>query len=199
MTHAPLIRRSVRVLLPAVLAAGLIAVATACSQGAPAPKTPPSATSTAEANGSGTPSASPAAKPAASNGPLTCDTLITPDTVAALKKQGWAAKQREFSFGPNVLPGGLQCIWADQTQASDHGLLYGWAPISASDAQGREAQLVAEGWIREDNARGVYITADPRYSLSKDDQGYGMTYLFSDGWVTVSDTKQGLVLIQPQR
>lgn len=66
------------------------------------------------------------------------------------------------------------------------------------DAVAREAELVSEGWVREDSDRGVYITADARTSLSKDAEGYGMTYLFGRGWVAVSDTKQGLILIEPK-
>jgi hypothetical protein len=31
--------------------------------------------------------------------------------------------------------------------------------------------------------------------LNPDDEGYGMTYLFSHGWVKVSSTKQGILLI----
>jgi hypothetical protein len=31
--------------------------------------------------------------------------------------------------------------------------------------------------------------------MGTDEDGYGMTYLFGDGWVTLSDTKQGLLLV----
>lgn len=184
--HRPLSRR----LTPATLALAMIATTTACT-----PSTGPGPSGSSSTK----PSASSAApKTAAASGPPSCDTLITPDTVAALKKQGWVSQQRDFSFGPNVVPGGLLCLWAEADTASDHGLLYGWAPISASDAVAREAQLVSSGWILEDSDRGVYVTADPRTTLSRDEEGYGITYLFGDGWVTVSDTKQGLVLIQAQ-
>lgn len=182
-----------RVLTPLGLTVGLLLTATACT--ASARSDGGSATPTPAATGAGTEPSSATASPTTHS--PTCDTLITPDTVAALKKQGWVAKQRDFSFGPNVVPGGLECLWADPVTASDHGLLYGWAPISPGDAAARQAQLVASGWVQEDSDRGVYITADPRTTLNNDEQGYGMTYLFGDGWVTVSDTKQGLVLIVP--
>lgn len=32
--------------------------------------------------------------------------------------------------------------------------------------------------------------------METDGEGYGMTYLFGDGWVKVADTKQGLVLVE---
>jgi hypothetical protein len=191
MTH-----RLARPVASVSVAVAVLVAATACSAGSP------SATGTARPHATSSGKASSGARetpaPTPSRGPLSCDTLITADTVAALKKQGWVAQQRDFSFGPNVVAGGLECLWADPSTTSDHGLLYGWAPISASDAAAREAQLVSSGWVREDSDRGVYITADPRTTLSTDDQGYGMTYLFGDGWVTVSDTKQGLVLITAQ-
>ena len=52
--------------------------------------------------------------------------------------------------------------------------------------------LVDQGWVRESRRDGVYITESPETAIAKDDQGYGMTYLFGDGWVTIADTKQGL-------
>lgn len=185
-------------ILWSALVAGLLATATACSapvstgattkaaSDAPAPREETTAPPASSA---------PAAVPAS----LSCDTLIPSDTVAALQKQGWAAMQRDFAFGPEPIPGGVECLWSDPATASDQGLLYGWAPISSDDARARQEQLVASGWIREDSDRGVYITADPRASLSRDAEGYGMTYLFGPGWVSVSDTKQGLILIDPQR
>jgi hypothetical protein len=190
-------RSATRVL--AALGVTVVAVAgvTACSSGpSPAPAT--SSTPGTRVTASPTPSPDATDIPAASPRPLDCETLIPADTVAALHKQGWSAAQRDFAFGPDPVPGGIACLWADPTTASDHGLLYGWAPISGVDAAAREAELVSEGWIREDSDRGVYITADPRTALSKDADGYGMTYLFGRGWVSVSDTKQGLILIDPK-
>ncbi|OZB78705.1 MAG: hypothetical protein B7X41_19865 [Microbacterium sp. 14-71-5] len=191
-----------RVVLPLGLAVGVLTATTACSGGAPSPgpspapsvKPTPDAKSTAPESTTPPTSDTPATPPAS----LSCETLIPSDTVAALHKQGWAAMKRDFAFGPEPVPGGIECLWSDPAIASDHGLLYGWAPIAGADAKARQEQLVASGWIREDSSRGVYITADPRASLSQDEDGYGMTYLFGPGWVTVSDTKQGLVLIDPR-
>ncbi|SFR39689.1 hypothetical protein SAMN04488591_0996 [Microbacterium azadirachtae] len=190
-------RSANRVLAALGVTAVALAGATACSSGrSPAPAT--SSAPGTRVTASPTPSPDATDVPAASPRPLDCETLIPADTVAALHKQGWSAVQRDFAFGPDPVPGGIACLWADPTTASDHGLLYGWAPISGVDAAAREAELVSEGWIREDSDRGVYITADPRTALSKDADGYGMTYLFGRGWASVSDTKQGLILIDPK-
>lgn len=185
-----------RAIVPLGLVVGVLTGATACSGDAPAPSaTPTSGAKTVAPEPTAPPSSdTPATPPAA----LSCETLIPSDTVDALHKQGWAAMKRDFAFGPEPVPGGIECLWSDPAVASDHGLLYGWAPIAGAEAKTRQEQLVASGWIREDSARGVYITADPRASLSQDEDGYGMTYLFGPGWVTVSDTKQGLVLIDPR-
>lgn len=189
-----------RVVLSLGLAVGVLTAATACSGGAPTPAPTPSSKPT-----SGTKTITPepttpptSDTPATPPAVLSCETLIPSDTVTALHKQGWAAMKRDFAFGPDAVPGGIECLWSDPAIASDRGLLYGWAPIAGAEAKARQEKLMASGWIREDSDRGVYITADPRASLSQDEDGYGMTYLFGPGWVTVSDTKQGLVLIDPR-
>ena len=43
---------------------------------------------------------------------------------------------------------------------------------------------------------GVYVTESPSTVIAPDENGYGITYLFADGQVTVADTKQGLLLIE---
>ena len=65
------------------------------------------------------------------------------------------------------------------------------APGMAADASGT--------WLREDGNHGTYITEDPAYAIGIDDAGYGMTYHFGDGWVSVSETKQNLQLINAPR
>jgi hypothetical protein len=73
--------------------------------------------------------------------------------------------------------------------------IFGWAPIDEDAAIESEESLVDEGWVREDSEEGVYITENPETTITADEDGYGMTYLFGDGWVKVADTKQGLLLI----
>ena len=72
----------------------------------------------------------------------------------------------------------------------------GWAPITADDAINMQAGLESEGWLREEADGTVYITEDPMQAPTTDENGYGMTYQFGDGWVLVADVKQNLLLIQ---
>ncbi len=133
--------------------------------------------------------------PAATSGTPTCETIISVGTVKALTDAGWTAEKRDFTIGDITLNEGLLCLWADYTVVSDHGQLYGWSPITADEASKAQTWLLAQGWIREDGDDGSYFTEDPQFSLGTDEEGYGMTYFFGDGWVKLSDTKQGLILI----
>ena len=60
----------------------------------------------------------------------------------------------------------------------------------------RRTTSSSQGWLRESGADGVYVTESPETTIAADENGYGMTYLFGDGWVMLADTKQGLVLIE---
>lgn len=173
-----------------VLAMGL----TACSapSSPSSATTPKSSTPTAEA----TPEPQETPTPQATAASPACDTIISEGTVKALSDAGWTHEAREFEIGDIVLTDGLLCLWADYSVVSDHGQLYGWAPVSAEDASAAQSWLRAQGWIRETAPEGVYFTEDPQFSLGTDEAGYGMTYLFGDGWVKLSDTKQGLILIE---
>ena len=51
--------------------------------------------------------------------------------------------------------------------------------------------------MRADVDDHTFITEPPQFSIAVDEDGFGMTYEFGDGWVTVSDTRQGLLLITP--
>lgn len=171
----------------------LVALLTAC-----APPADPAASPTPRAV-EPSPVASPA--PVASTAPetpgeLTCASMISAGTVSALTEIGWTAEAKEFVVGGVELEDGLLCFWADYSVASDHGQLYGWSALTADDAARAQAGLLAEGWKREDGADGIYFTEDPQYSMGLDDDGYGMTYLFGDGWVKFADTRQGLILVE---
>ncbi|GAA1690933.1 hypothetical protein GCM10009808_04850 [Microbacterium sediminicola] len=156
--------------------------------------TPTSAPS-ADADPAAAPTPTPTATMAADAEP-TCETIIPPSLVEELTAAGWTAREDDFYAVDSVLDGGILCQWADyDAAASDHVLVYGWAPLGSGDKTRLQSELVAQGWIREDGPDGVYITEDPSYSVSVDENGYGMTYLFGEDWVKVSDTKQGLVLI----
>ncbi len=133
-------------------------------------------------------------------GTATCEGMIEPDTLAEFKKKGWTAKQTPFTFEtqPSSAPveGGLICTWANYSVASGNLMEFGWAHVTSDVATTMAAQLEKEGWRREKAASGFYITQDPSRAITTDDKGYGMTYLFGDGWVAVSDTKQYLLLLR---
>ncbi|WP_067198837.1 hypothetical protein [Microbacterium sp. XT11] len=178
----------------APLAALLLTATIAGCTGAPQTSTttsPHPTTTSAPQTRTPTPVPTPSATAAAA----TCESIISPGTVKALTDVGWSAEEREFTIGDLVLKDGLLCLWADYSVVSDHGQLYGWSPIEDEDAAQAQSWLLSQGWIREDGDDGTYITEDPQFSLGTDDDGYGMTYLFGDGWVKLSDTRQGLILI----
>jgi len=125
----------------------------------------------------------------------TCKTIITPGTVDALTSQGWTAKQQELRIGETLVPEGLLCMWADFSTASDHGQMYGWGALDARTSDVAQSNLKRDGWLRSTEGDLVYFTEDPAYAIATDEDGFGMTYEFGDGWVKFADTKQGLLLI----
>lgn len=135
-------------------------------------------------------------EPSAPPAEISCESMISAGTVEALSDAGWTSEPKEFVIGDVELTEGLLCFWADYSVGSDHGQLYGWSPITEEDAAAAQTALVASGWRREQGPEGVYFTENPQYSMGTDDEGYGMTYLFGDGWVKLADTKQGLILIE---
>lgn len=172
----------------------LLVALTSCA----APADPPPA-STPEAiapSPSATPVPVTSATPEPSAGELTCESMVSAGTVERLSEIGWTAQPKESVVGGVELADGLLCFWADYSVASDHGQLYGWSALTSADAARAQAGLLAEGWKREDGEDGVYFTEDPQYSMGLDDDGYGMTYLFGDGWVKFADTRQGLILVE---
>ncbi|UNK69502.1 hypothetical protein [Microbacterium sp. H1-D42] len=156
---------------------------------AAAPSTPPPATVTSAPEDETAPE--PGAAP-------TCDTIISPGTVDALKSQGWTSMQEEFRIGETVVDDGLMCMWADFSTASDHGQMYAWGPISEATADTAMAGLQRDGWLLSQDGDRTYFTEDPAYAIATDADGFGMTYEFGDGWVKFADTKQGLLLIEWQ-
>lgn len=183
-----------------VLAGGLIALAllVGCS-GADqaAPDAQPTAAATpepAEADPSAAPSEDE--QETATADEVTCETLVSPGVVENFAAVGWTAKQEPFRAGVTEVEGGLLCTWADFDSGTGGDLQsFGWAPIDAAQAQQAQHYLLAQGWIREQGDDGVYITESPGTIIAPDENGYGVTYLFGDGWVEQADTKQGLLLI----
>lgn len=142
------------------------------------------------------PSATPEPEPASTDDP-TCETLIGESVVADFESIGWTAQESPLYIGSTEIEGGLQCMWADfEGPAGDHGQMFGWAAISEADATAAQDELTSQGWVLEEDAEGVYITESPDTVIASDENGYGITYHFTEGQVTVADTKQGLLLIE---
>lgn len=179
-----------------VAALTLLLAACAPEPGVEGPGADPAAPAPTEAPGGD--DASGPADPDATPEPVgdpTCETIIPASVVAQFEELKWTARADEFRIGETVVPDGIQCVWGDHTVASDHVQVYGWAPIDADMAQDAQAALEAQGWLREEADDVLYLTEDPDYAIATDNDGYGMTYEFGDGWVALADTKQGLLII----
>jgi hypothetical protein len=175
----------------AVLVAATLLLATACAGttgAAPDAGTPtPNGTSP-----SPTPLVSPTETAAAEP---TCETIIPTSIVEDLESVGWTVRAEQFRVGDITIEQGIQCVWGDFTVATDHVQIYGWAPISEDDANDAQNQLVSLGWRTEEAPEGVIVTESADTTVATDGEGYGLTYLFGDGWVKYADTKQGLLLV----
>ncbi|WP_460774286.1 hypothetical protein [Microbacterium sp. GXF7504] len=156
----------------------------------------PTATPTADAVTS-TPTPEPTVTPTEDADAVpTCETLILPEVVESFTEQGWTAEADTFRIGATEVPEGLWCVWGDYSVASDHVQIYGWAPVDPEVARTARADLLASGWRMVDDPDHDRVTENPDTALDLDEDGYGMTYEFGDGWVIVSDTRQGLLLIE---
>lgn len=167
---------------------------TACASPAPAPEE----TRVAPTPSAPAPelSADAEPEPAQPDDP-TCETLIGESVVADFESIGWTAKEEPFYIGSLEVPDGLRCVWADfKRPAGDHGQMFGWAILGEDEASEAQTELLSQGWIREDADSGVYVTESPDTTIAADADGYGMTFLFTDGQVYFADTKQGLLLIE---
>lgn len=142
------------------------------------------------------PAATPEPEATAAEDP-TCTTIIGSSVVADFESLGWTSQASPLYIGSTEIEDGLQCMWADfEGPAGDHGQMFGWAPVSDADAADLQEELEAQGWVREEDPAGVYITESADTSIATDADGYGMTYFFTSGQVKVADTKQGLLLIE---
>jgi len=184
------LRRSILASLS--LATASVALAACVAAPAATPTTPPpSSSETAPPVASPTPSAS-----ATSNADATCASILPAPTVADFEDLGWTAQEGPFYAGGTELSDGIQCTWGDYSVATDHVQIYGWAPITESQAATAKNELLSGGWRGEESEDGLYVTESAETAIATDGEGYGITYLFGDGWVTIADTKQGLLLIE---
>ncbi len=176
--------------LAAVCAAAALLVTAGCTATPATPATPGASATPSPSISTIRPSASTTTDAAP-----TCLTLLDARTVRALQSAGWQARQDPFRLGSAEVPGGLECTWGDFSIPSDNVQVFGWAPISESAAQTAQRALLDQGWRRLDQGGRTYFTEDPANSMHLDADGFGFTYLFGDGWVKASDTKQGLLLV----
>ncbi|MFS0794178.1 hypothetical protein [Microbacterium sp. 1P10AE] len=183
-----------RRILAAASATLLTAIAlTACAPNT-APQAAPSAAPT-DAAPAATPAPSPSDDTDASADP-TCETIILSSTAADFTSIGWKPQQEPFRVGATEVPGGILCKWSDGSATASSVQMFGWASIDGTAADKAETDLLSSGWKREEGSNGqVYVTENPDWLAGRGADGYGITYLFGDGWVKVADTKQSLVLI----
>ncbi len=193
MTFRPLAR-----LVAAASIASLAVLATACSSAAPGAEPSQSAKpgTAAPTEPSSAPDAGPSEPTAIAP---TCENIVSESTVEQFGEAGWTPKRHDFMIGETQLDGAF-CVWGDYSgPGSDNVAILGWSPLSKAEASEAQNELIDAGWIREDAGNETYITENPDYAIAVDENGYGMTYLFGDGWVSVADSKQALQLINAPR
>lgn len=126
----------------------------------------------------------------------TCAGILPPTTVKTLTEQGWTVRRDPFFVGDTRLAGGIQCTWGDAAHPSDDVQMYGWAPSTRAQAASAEKELAATGWRKLTYNNDTCFTAAGDMIVNPDSDGFGMTYCFGDGHVTVADTRQGILLVQ---
>lgn len=162
--------------------------------------TPDSAPSVAEsASGPAVEAPSTTATPASETPDPTCENIIPQATADDFKSLGWVSQQEPFRIGATALDDGIQCKWGDQKIASDRVQIFGWAPIDAATAATAQNELIASGWKVEVDDNGTYVTENPEWLRGRGVDGYGLTYLFGDGFVKLADTRQSLILVDAPR
>ncbi|MCS3842326.1 hypothetical protein [Microbacterium sp. AK031] len=189
-----MIRRISSTALAAVMIALTLSACSAAAEPETTPTPKPTKTTAPSPEPTPTPTATPEPEKTAGAAP-TCETIIAPSTVAALSEHGWTHQEKEFRLGADVIEGGIQCVWGDFSVASDHVQVFGWAPIDQATSSAAQQKLFAEGWQRADTDGHVYITENPDFAIAVDEEGFGMTYEFGDGWAKVADTRRRLILV----
>lgn len=189
---------------PHAAAITALAVATAlalagCSASGP-PETAPSVAATASgpAVDGSAPTDSPEPEDEPSIAP-TCENIIPKTLVDNFTSVGWTSQEDQLRVGATPLDGGIQCKWGDQSIASDRVQIFGWAPIDDSTAAQAVSDLTAAGWKVEKDSDGTYVTENPDWLNGRGVDGYGLTYLFGDGFVKFADTRQSLLLVESPR
>lgn len=139
----------------------VILTMTGCTP-APAPAPAPTPAPTRETpTTTATPSA--AAPTPASAAPLTCDTLLVPEAIAALKHDGYAlvpgyGMEPTHYLHPFIEYGGVACMWGPD-YATDAVTVFAKSPITAEQAATEKGKLVAEGWLVSRDSTGETWTS----------------------------------------
>lgn len=201
--HAPTLlsgrrRTAKRASLTAALATVAAVVLAGCAASA-TPDAAPSVAPTAEGPTIAAPDTTATPRSETEAVEPTCENIIPQATADDFTSLGWTFQSEPFRIGANALDDGIQCKWGDTKIASDRVQIFGWAPIDAADAAQAQKDLVAAGWKVEKADEGTYVTENPEWLGGRGVDGYGLTYLFGDGWVKLADTKQSLVLVEGPR
>lgn len=177
-------------------AVALLAVAALTTACAGTPAATPTTAGTASSGVPSSPVATPEPTGSAAVEEPTCETILSETTVNDFAEAGWTVQQEPFVIGGTQLSDGLQCTWGDFSVASDHVQVFGWAPITDEEVDAVRTELLGNGWreVREDGS--VFITENADTAAVTDDEGFGFTYQFGDGWVKLADTKQTLLLVE---
>ncbi|WP_159498960.1 hypothetical protein [Microbacterium sp. 18062] len=167
-----------------------VAVLVGCSTPDPEASAP-TPTQTITASPQSSPTLSPTSDPVVAP---TCEELADPELVTSLAESGYVPTASPFEIGDVTLDPGVQCTWVIPDSGTDAHVLQAWGVITDAQAQVAIDALVGEGWVTEPGEEGTYVTF-PGGGVQSDAEGYYTTYLFGDGWVTLSDVKAGLAEI----
>ncbi|MFJ4039144.1 hypothetical protein ACIPVB_13830 [Microbacterium sp. NPDC090007] len=190
------LRRTTRRAAAAAAAAMVAVLALAGCAASATPDTAPSVAPTAEGPTIAAPDTTATPPSEAQDVEPTCENIIPQATADDFASLGWTFQTEPFRIGAETLDDGIQCKWGDTNIASDRVQIFGWAVIDADDAAKAQKDLVAAGWKIEKADEGTYVTENPEWLGGRGVDGYGLTYLFGDGWVKLADTKQSLVLVE---
>ena len=184
--------RTARFALLAIIAASTL-VATGCAG------SPDSGEAATSAPASAAP-ASPATTPeptetTATVAAASCENIISPSALDSFEAEGWTVEEEQMTVAAVTLADGISCTWTNAEQAGGNILIFGWSPITAEQAAQAEQSLESDGWTSESTDEGLMVTIDPNMAITVDDDGFGETYLFGDGWVIMAGTKQNLMLV----
>ncbi|WP_433677117.1 hypothetical protein [Microbacterium gorillae] len=172
-----------------VAAAAVLAGCTpAASEGTTAASPPASANATTPVAESSEPPAEPIE--------LTCESMLSDGLVAGYTAQGWTAVSNPLYIGSTLIPDGMSCTWGNHAgEGNDVAQVFGYGTLTPELATQAQADLAAQGWVTEEDPSGVLVTEPRDGALIKDADGYGMSYLFGDGWVRLADTREALILV----